>query len=135
MSHRRIKQGPRLPQPILWWHVVLPVCGVLLLVVLTYFISNWIHSFPPGYETRTAKIMSLRRVVDRTMDTGRGGVILYRLEAQVQYETNGNVVVRWLRASEPLPEDSLVLKLAGHPTTCLVYWLPSRPENARCSLK
>jgi hypothetical protein len=29
----------------------------------------------------------------------------------------------------------MLLKLATHPTECLVYWPPGHPENAKCSLR
>jgi Carboxypeptidase regulatory-like domain len=48
---------------------------------------------------------------------------------------DGQIQDRWLRASDDLPPESLVLKLVAHPTKCLVYWPPNHSENAKYSLK
>lgn len=77
----------------------------------------------------------MRRVVDHTRDTLYGGKIIYRAEAHVQYLADGRMQDRWVRASDDLPQESLLLKLAAHPTECLVYWPPNQPENAKCSLR
>ena len=74
-------------------------------------------------------------MVDHTQDSKYGGNIIYRGEAHVQYVTNGQMQDRWLRISNNLTQDSLLLKLASHPTECLVYWSPNHQENAKCSLK
>lgn len=100
-----------------------------------YLASNWIHSFSSKYETTTGKILEIRKVVDHTRETLYGGKITYRAEAHVQFLAAGHIQDRWVLASDNLPEESLLLKLASHPTECLVYWPPSHPENAKCALK
>jgi hypothetical protein len=100
-----------------------------------FLAANWIHSFPSTHETATGKILEIRKVVENTRDTLYGGKINYRLEARVQYLAGGQMQDRWLRASDDLTPESLLVKLASHPTKCLVYWPPNHPENAKCSLK
>ena len=120
---------------IAWWHIALGLATVLIVVTAVFTAANWIHSLPSTYETATGKILEVRRVADHTRDTLYGGNVIHRAEAHVQYEVDGRMQDRWLRASDDLPRESLLLKLAAHPTECLVYWPPNHPENAKCSLK
>jgi len=102
---------------------------------MAYPTINWIHSSPTESETATAKVLEVRKVVDHTQDTPNGGKIIYRAEAHVQYVADGKLQDRWLRVSDGLAQDSLLLKLAAHPTECLAHWPTNHPEDARCSLK
>lgn len=106
-----------------------------ILLAAVYLAANWIHSFPSPDQTATGTILEIRKVVDHTRDTLYGGNISYRLEAHVQYVADGQMHDRWLRASDDLTRESQLIKLAAHPTKCLVYWPPNHPENAKCSLK
>ena len=135
MSHSHIRRQPGPPQPILWWHIVLGFTTFLIFIPAVYLALNWIHSFPSPHETATGTILEIRKVVDNTRDTLFGGNISYRLEAHVRYVADGRMQDRWLRASDDLTRESLLLKLATHPTKCLVYWPQNHPENAKCSLK
>jgi hypothetical protein len=135
MSQSRSRRLPKPPQPIVWWHIALGFATVLILLAAVYLAANWIHSFPSPHQTATGTILEIRKVVDNTRDTLYGGKINYRLEAHVQYVADGQKQDRWLRASDDLTRESLLLKLAAHPTNCLVYWPPNHPENAKCSLK
>ena len=135
MSKSRITSQPKSSQPIVWWHIALGLAIFLILVVAVYLAANWIHSIPSTYETATGKILEIRKVVDHTRDTLYGGKISYRAEAHVRYLADGQIQDRWVRASDDLTQESLLLKLAAHPNECLVYWPPSQPENAKCSLK
>ena len=122
------------PRQIVWWHIALGFATVLISLAAVYLAANWIHSFPSPHETATGTILEIRKEVDNTRDTLYGGKINYRLEAHVQY-VDGQMQDRWLRASDDLTRESQLVKLAAHPTTCLVYWPPNHPENAKCSLK
>jgi hypothetical protein len=135
MSRSRIKRQAKPPQPLLWWHVALGFATVLISLAAVYLAANWIHSFPSPRETAAGTILEIRKVVDNTRDTLYGGNISFRLEAHVRYSADGQMQDRWLRASDDLTRESLLLKLAAHPTKCLVYWPPNHPENAKCSLK
>lgn len=135
MSQSRITKQPKPPQPIVGWHIVLGFTTFLILLAAVYLAANWIHSLSSTHETATGTILEIRKVFDNARDTLYGGKINYRLEAHVQYVADGQMQDRWLRASDDLTRESLPLKLAAHPTKCLVYWLPNHPENAKCSLK
>ncbi|HEY1576761.1 MAG TPA: hypothetical protein VGF82_06805 [Terracidiphilus sp.] len=135
MSQSRITRQLKTPQPVVWWHIAFGLATMLSGVAAVYLVANWVHSFPSKYETATGRILEIRKVVDHTRDTLYGGKISYRAEAHVSYMADGQVQNRWLRASDDLPQDSLLLKLAANPAECLVYWPPSHPENAKCSLK
>jgi hypothetical protein len=135
MSQSRVTRQSKPPQPIVWWHIALAFATFLILLAAVYLAANWIHSFPSQRETATGTILEIRKVVDSTRDTLYGGSISYRLEAHVQYVANGQMQDRWLRASDDLTRESQLVKLAAHPTKCLVYWPPNHPENAKCSLK
>ena len=135
MSQSQIKKLKQQPPPLVWRRFALSSAVLLVLFAALFVILNWVRSVPSTYETATGKILEIRTVVDGTRDTGYGGRILYGAEAHVQYLLNGRMQDRWLRASDDLPRESLVLKLAAHPTKCLVYWPPNHAENAKCSLK
>src|SRR5262249_52075185 len=126
---------PKPPQPVVWWHIALGLAILLIGVAAVYLAANWVHSFPSTHETATGKILEIRKVVDHTRDTLYGGKISYRAEAHVRFTADGQMQDRWIRASDDLPQDSLLLKLAANPTECIVYWAPGHPENAKCSLK
>jgi hypothetical protein len=135
MSQRGIRKQSKPPRQIVWWHIALGFVTVLMILAAAYLAANWIHSFPSPHETAAGEILEIRKVVDNTRDTLQGGKINYRLEAHVQYAADGQMQDRWLRASDDLTQENLLLKFAAHPTKCLVYWPPNHPENARYSLK
>jgi len=135
MSQAHIRERKQSLRPIISWRSVLGLVGVLAVSMVAYLAVNWVRSLPSTSETATAKILEIRKVVDHTQDSLYGGRIIYRAEAHVQYVADNRVQDRWLRVSDGLTQDSLLLKLAAHPTECLVHWSPNHPENARCSLK
>lgn len=135
MSRSRITRQPEPPPVVLWWHIALGLVFLFTAVAAVFFAANWIHSSPAQYQTASGKILELRRVVDHTRDTLYGGRVYYRAEARVQYLADGRIQDRWLRASDDLPQESLLLKLSARPTECIVYWPPNHPESARCSFK
>jgi hypothetical protein len=98
-----------------------------------YLAANWIHSFPSPHETATGTVLEIRKVIDNTRDALYGGKISYRLEAHVQYVADGQMQDRWLRALDDLTQENLLLKLAAHPTKCLVYWPPRHETRLRSS--
>jgi hypothetical protein len=133
-SHiRKPMQQP--PQPIVWWQLALGFAIPLVLFATLFVFVNWLHSIASTYTTATAKILEIRKVVDTIRDTRYGGKIIYGVEVHAQYMLDGQMQDRWLRASDDLPRESLALKLAAHPTKCLVYWPSNHPDNAKCSLK
>jgi len=135
MSRSHLKRPKQPPQPIVWWRLALGSAILAVAFAVLFFIADWVRSYPSTYETTAGKILEIRKVVDGTRETQYGGTILYGAEARVQYMVNGQIQDRWLRASDDLSRESLLLKLAAHPTGCLVYWPPDHPENAKCSLK
>ena len=135
MSHSRLAKPKELPQPVSWWRLGL-ICAVLVVLVVALFcVVSWVRSSPATYETTTGKIVEIRRVVDGTVQSGFGGRIIYGFEVRVQYTVDGQTQDRWLRATDDLSREHLLLKLATHPTECIVYWPPDHPENVKCSLK
>ena len=135
MTGDHIRERMEPTQPIIRGRSVLGLCGVVAVLVMAYPTINWIHSSPTESETATAKVLEVRKVVDHTQDTPYGGKIIYRAEAHVQYVADGKLQDRWLRVSDGMAQDSLLLKLAAHPTECLAHWPTNHPEDARCSLK
>ena len=135
MSQSHLRRPKKPTQPIVWWRLALGLAILAGLSAAMFVAASWVHSVPSTYKTATGKILEIRKVVDGTRESQYGGKILYGAEAHVQYIADGQLRDRWLRASDDLPRESLLLKLAAHPTECLVYWPPHHPENARCSLK
>jgi hypothetical protein len=135
MSKSHLIKPEQPAPPIVWWRLALGTAILLVPFVALFFISNGVHSFPSTYKIAAGKILEIRKVVDGTRETKYGGMIFYGVEAHVQYQADGQILDRWLRASDDLPRESLLLKMAAHPTECVVYWPPNYPENAKCSLK
>lgn len=135
MSHSHIRQPEAPSPPIIWWKLALGAAIFVALVGALWAVVNWTHSFPSPYQTADGKILELRKVVDGVFETWHGSKVSYGIEARVQYSVDGQMQDRWLRASDNMPRETLELKLAKHPTECLVYWPPNHPENARCWLK
>lgn len=135
MSQTHTKKQKQSPERIVWWKIAYLPAGVLMLFLTVYLIANWIHSSTETYITTNGKILEIRKVVDSTRETFYGGKIFYRIEVHVQYTVKGQMQDRWLSASDGLTYERADLKLATHPTECLIYWHPNHPENAKCSLK
>jgi hypothetical protein len=135
MSQSHIRKPKQTPQPVVWWRLALGSSILVVLFAALFLVVNWVRSIPSTYETATGKILEIRKVVDGMRESQSGGKILYGAEAHVQYMTEGQMQDRWLRASDDLTQETLLLKLAAHPTECLVYWPPHHRENAKCSLK
>jgi len=135
MSHSHIDKAPPPPTPVNRWIIAL-VCATLpVLSLACYLTVIWIHASPTPYETANGKILEFRNAVVGTWDVPYGGIILYKVEAHVQYTVNGQLQDRWLRASDGVSRETMAVKLAAHPTECVVYWPPDHPEQAKCSLK
>jgi hypothetical protein len=135
MSQIHIRKPKPPPEPVVWWRVGIILAIPAVVIGAGLLISNWVHSFPSSYKTANGKILEIRKVVDRISESQYGSSVIYRVEAHVQYSADGQAQDRWLRASDDLPRESLLIKLAGHPTECLLYWPPDHPENAKCSFK
>jgi len=135
MSQSHIRKPKHPPQPVVWWRLALGSSILVVMFAALFLVVNWVRSVPSTYETATGKILEIRKVVDGIRESQSGGKIFYGAEAHVQYMAEGQMQDRWLRASDDLTQESLLLKLAAHPTECLVYWPPHHPENAKCSLK
>lgn len=135
MSQSRLTREPKPPRPIVWWHIAVGLATLLIGVGAAFLAANWINSYPSAYETAKGRIIEVRRVVDHTRDTLYGGKISYRAEAHVLYLANSQMQNRWVRVSDDLSQETLLLKLASHPTECVVYWPPNHQEKAKCSLK
>ena len=135
MSHSHIKKPEAPPRPIGWWKLALASAIFVALIGVLWTVANWTHSFPSNYVTADGKILEMRKTVDGVAETNYGSRVFYGIEARVQYMLDGKMQDRWLRASDNMPRETLALKLAKHPTECLVYWATDHPENARCWLK
>jgi hypothetical protein len=131
-SHIR-KAAP--PEPFVWWKPVLMLFALVALTGVWWAAINWSRSLPSNFITAKGRILELRRSVDGSVDSIYGGRIIYGAEARVLYAADGQSHEGWLRVSTGLPRDTLLLKLASHPSECVVYWPPDHPEDARCWLK
>ena len=135
MSQSHLRKPKKPTQLIVWWRLGLGLAILVGLSAALFIAADWAPSVPSNYKTATGKILEIRKVVVGTRESQYGGKILYGAEAHVQYIADGQLRDRWLRASDDLPRESLLLKLAAQPTECLVYWPPNHPESAKCSLK
>jgi hypothetical protein len=135
MSHRHIKRPETPLRPIVWWKLALWSAIFVASIGAIWAFANWVHSFSSTYKTADGKILEIRKTVDGVVETQYGSRVVYGLEARVQYPLDGQMQDRWLRASDNMPRETLMLKLAKHPAECLVYWPPNHPENARCWFK
>ena len=134
MSHSRI----RIPKPPArrrpWLEFV---AGAVMTVFIALFIfvrlADW--RSPTHYSTAAGTILETRIAIAGARDSRYGGQIFYRIEARTRFYLEGQTQDRWLTASE-LTESRqlLVAKLAAQPRSCMVYWTPKHPENAKCRL-
>jgi len=135
MSHSHSRRPKEPPPPVIWWQIALFPVVVAVLCAAVFVFSNWVSSTPKTYERTPGKILEMRQVVDGIHESKFGTKVEHAVEARVQFTLNGQMQDRWLRASDDLPRETLLLKLAAHPTECMVYWPPKHPENAKCSLQ
>jgi hypothetical protein len=135
LSRSRLKRPEAPSQPLAWWTIALGPAVLVIAFGTLWGISNWVYSFPPDYKTTNGKILEIRKVVDGVVESQFGSKVVYGAEAHVQYVAHGQKQDRWLRASDNMSREVLFVKLASHPTECLVYWPPDQPENAKCWLK
>jgi hypothetical protein len=134
VSHSHIR-ATKLPRRRPWIEIPL-IAGFTVLTALFLFITLASMNSDRRFSTANGKVMETRIVVDHTRESFYGGYIFYRIEAHTNYLLNGQPQERWLTASEVTEgREQLELKLATHPKTCLVYWPPDHPENAKCDLK
>lgn len=135
MSHSHIRKAKEVPPPSPWWRIALFPAVMAVLCAALFIFANWVTTLPKTYERAQGKILEVRRHVDSIHESSYGTKVVYGLEAHVQYTMNGQMQDRWLSASDDLPKEILALKLAAHPTECMVYWPPKHPESAKCSLQ
>jgi hypothetical protein len=88
--------------------------------------------FDHSHLTARGTILDARIVPIGALDGGRGGKILYRIEALVRYTGQGQMQERWLPVEYNYPYDAMVARLAHRPEACEVFWLRRHPENAKC---
>src|SRR5579863_7854272 len=111
MSQSHVKKLKQPPPPIIWWRLALASAVFLGLFAALFLFVNRVRLVPTNYETANGKILEIRNVVDGTLDTQAGGKIFYGAEAHVQFLLDGQMQDRWMRASDDLSRESLVLKL------------------------
>ena len=134
MSHSHI----RVPKPAKRDSPWIPIIGTVLIVVLVAWLAfGRLFQWPlnPNDTTADGKILETRIVVDHLRDSQYGGLIYYRIEAQVKYQIQGKEQEQWIAASEATTDQILLAaRISSHPKTCLVYWPPNHPDNAKCRL-
>lgn len=135
MRKIRVQKPEAPPPPIVWWKIALGGAIFLAVVGALWMAFNVLNSIPTNYERADGKILEIRKVMEGVAESHLGSRVDYGVEAQVQYRVNGQTQVRWLRASDNMARETLAIKLAAHPTECLVYWPPDHPEEAKCWLK
>lgn len=132
-SHIRVHEAP--PKRNLWFEAAIAISFVAL-AALCIAALRWHQPYDLDHLTTEGIVSDTRIVVDHIRDSTYGGLIFYRIEAQVRYEIDGQAQNRWLIASQITTERVLLAsKLASSPKSCQVYWLPDHPENARCRFK
>jgi hypothetical protein len=110
---------------------------MLAVVAAAFLWYNYRNStFFERHETVDGTVSDVRIVVDRVIDGGYGGRILYKTEAHVRFTAEGKVRDRWLLAADPSSDASwLKLQIPTPIEKCIVYWVPGHLDNARCKLK
>jgi len=132
MSRSHINKPVELPPRIPARNLVLGLAIFLTLIAALFLLIDRTRMFPDHFETANGRILEIRKVVDGQVDSQYGGRMIYGVEAHVQYTTNGKSQNRWLRVSDNMPRETLLLRLTSNPKECIVYWPPKQPENARC---
>jgi hypothetical protein len=106
--------------------------SLILVFVLISLATIMGHGhFNRPWPSVTGHVLETRVAVEGTRDGGQfgPGVILYRVEAHVTYQINGQQFDRWLPASETDHDKAyLELWLAQKKNKlCIVHWNPDNP--------
>jgi hypothetical protein len=135
MSHRHVLVSRAVPvrRPRLEAAVIL---GVAVLIALYAFYRSGDRPSDFEYVTIMGTVLDTRIVVDSMRENRYGGLIYYKVEADVRFEIQGRQQERWLTASETTTARELLMaRLSTKPKFCRVYWRPGHPENARCEFQ
>lgn len=111
--------------------LIVTIAGAICLIPLY---ENYTQPFDRFHETAAGTILDTRIVPFGVLDGGRGGRILYRIEARVHYFQQGQWHDRWLPVGSNYgsSRENLEARLALKPQTCEVYWAPGHADHARC---
>jgi hypothetical protein len=132
--HRiHVPKPPPSREPWIAFPIVIGTVGFTVIVALGPLMDS-LSDRP--YATALGTVLETRLVVDRIGEGYYGSSAYYRIEARVRFLQKSQVQERWLVAPQmDSKRDLLLIKLAGQPKSCLVYWPPEHPENAKCDLK
>jgi len=137
-SHVRVPTPPRRRK---WLEIAVGVA--FLLIPVFYLLARAGGWFVPDFDSTTGQVLETRIVVDHVAESQYGSSIFYRLEAHVKYAVPDQGTPRqpdqfqdrWLTASDTTTTRELLTMIqAKQSKTCHIYWLPNRPEAARCRL-
>ena len=137
MSHSHIrapKPIPPTPRRRTWIEWTLGA-WVFVFIALLAFGGWFFWSSDQAYITADGAILETRIAVAYSRDSQYGGHVYYRIEAHTRFDLDGNTQDRWLTASEVADSrEFLSAKFDLQSKACQVYWVPGRPENAKCKL-
>jgi hypothetical protein len=106
-----------------------------MILLMALFVVGRLVQCPRNYRTTEGTIQEAKVAIAYGRDGGYGGAVYYRIEVRVRYDQDGQMLERWLTASDATPARQLLeAKLSSHPRHCVVYWTPRRPEGAQCRL-
>jgi hypothetical protein len=135
MSHRHVLLPKAVPVRRPWLEATV-ILGVAFLIALYAFYRSGDRPSEYEYSTTMGTVLDTRIVVDSMRESRYGGLIYYRIEADVSFEIQGRQQERWLTASETTTARELLMaRLSNKPKACRVYWRPDHPENARCEFQ
>jgi hypothetical protein len=143
VSHTHIRAQPEPPPPVpqvafgVFTRLAAFTCLLLVVIAVAVVWHNYRNStFLERYQTVDGTVSEVRIVVDRVIDAGYGGGVLYKTEAHVLFTAEGKLQDRWLLAAEPSRDTSwLKLQIPASIKKCIVYWVPGHLDSARCRLK
>jgi hypothetical protein len=136
MTHTHIRAPKADPAPDRYALLKLIAGVVAAIALICVGLWHWDGVIDNSFSVANGQLLDTRITVQGLKDSLYGGRILYRIEAHVKYEFQGQPQDRWLPATGSTSDRAwLELELLRKPKKCLVYWKPDFPENARCRLE
>lgn len=134
MSRIRLRASKAQPRRLQWREIA---AAVIILAFIAVFTLTRLYRTTAGAYFTSNGIVEETRIIEIPLpEDENGGLKIYRIEARVSYSLKGTRQDRWLPASEPTTTHELLEATLGtSPKTCVVYWPPKHPEDARCRLK
>jgi hypothetical protein len=132
-SHVRVRTDGKVKPGL--WPTVLVVVALAALAFALVIKPMWMPVLDESHRTAQGQILETRIAVYGNRESGRGGFILYRIEAHVRYALRGQQQDRWVVASEITADRvDLAMRFVKKRQSCTVYWASQHPDNAKCRL-